>query len=337
MANSLETILRNGPMVTANTTPATRNLPYGGGSYNLFDGGSITPAPVFAGTQKPVAPATPAPAVPTPTPVDLYAKYRDPKTGNIMSPEEYAVFLGNRVPQQRGTGDVPQTAGDAMMFPNESATDLTKRATNLNNARNDIATGTTDPYKVASKSGIAYSPSELAAIEKAYAGVYDPALNDVFARLKTREEEKKAQQDREDRIFATNESIRQWKATTGSKSTDGDDSDLFTQSQLNDGASRSGLSMEAFSTLDKDIKNFFINTPSEIDEISGKSYKMTDTFRNLIKQVTAGELTAQEATDEIMASNLPDTVKHYYIDQLPLTKEEKQGYWARLWGAIKGS
>jgi len=67
----------------------------------------------------------------------------------------------------------------------------------MNNTRNDIATGTTDPYKVGNQSGIAYSPQELKAIENAYAGIYDPAINDVFSRLKEREDEEKARQAQE--------------------------------------------------------------------------------------------------------------------------------------------
>jgi hypothetical protein len=329
MANSLETILRNGPNVTANTTPMYK-LPNNAGSYSSAG----TTAPIFAGA---VTPPPPAPApVQAPAPVDLYAKYRDPKTGNIMSPEEYALYLGNRVPK-RGTGDVPQTAGDAMMFPDESSADLTRRATNLNNTRNDIATGTTDPYKVGAESGVAYSPAELAAIEKAYAGVYDPALNDVFARLKTREEEAKKKQDREDKIFATNESIRQWKATTGTKSSGDGDKSLFTQTQLNNAARNSGLDATEFAKIDDyDLINFFVSPPTDTDETTGKKYPMNKTFSNLVKLVTDGEMSAQDATDEILGSDLPDTVKHYYIDQLPLTVEEKKGYWAKLWGAIKG-
>lgn len=114
-----------------------------------------------------------------------YDKYRDPKTGEIMTPEEYAIYLGNKIP--KGNGEIANYAGDALTNPNQSAAELTERATNLNISRNDIATGTTDPYGVGNTSGIAYSPAELKAIESAYAGVYDPALNDVFARLKEKQ------------------------------------------------------------------------------------------------------------------------------------------------------
>lgn len=141
---------------------------------------------------------------------DPYEQFKDPKTGKVMTPQEYAVYLGNKVP-----GSVTKYAGDAMLNPNQTSEQLTTTATNLNNARNDIATGTTDPYKVGNKSGIAYSPAQLKAIESAYAGIYDPVLNDVFARLKTKQAEDQQAQDRADIIFKTNEAIRQWKATIG--------------------------------------------------------------------------------------------------------------------------
>lgn len=120
---------------------------------------------------------------------DLYAKYRDPKTGKIMSPEEYAVYIGNKIPTTKVSGDVGQYAGDVLTGGLQSASELERRAREMNNARNDIATGATDPYKAASKSGVAYSPTELAAIEKAYAGVYDPALQDVFSKLSAKQKE----------------------------------------------------------------------------------------------------------------------------------------------------
>ena len=159
----------------------TQTLPNGGGTYNPAGKSEIVPTPIFQGAQAPVTPQTPIEQAP-----DLYEKYRDPKTGDVMSPEEWAIYLGNKVP--KGSGQIPNYAGDAMTNPNESANQLTGRARNLNNARNDIATGTTDPYGVGNKSGIAYSPTELKAIENAYAGIYDPVLNDVFSRLKNKED-----------------------------------------------------------------------------------------------------------------------------------------------------
>lgn len=164
--------------------------------------------PVFTGGQT-SAPA--APSAPT-----VRSKYINPATGqDYATPEEYANAMAQRIPVSKATGDVGQYAGDALTNPNAGTANLTSQATNLNNARNDIATGTTDPYKVGNKSGIAYSPAELKAIENAYAGVYDPAIKDVFIRLA----EQKKKDDQEDakkmEIFRTDENIRQYNATTG--------------------------------------------------------------------------------------------------------------------------
>jgi hypothetical protein len=327
----------NGTNTTANTTPMfNRNLPNGGGSYSIGGAGST---PIFSGVTAPVtAPVTtPAKPVVTPTqpPVDLYAKYRDPKTGNVMSPEEYAIYLGNKVPKTKGTGDVPQYAGDALTQTNPSVTDLTSTARNLNNARNDIATGATDPYKVGAQSGVAYSPAELAAIEKAYAGIYDPALNDVFTRLKEKQTQDAQKQKQADQIFATNESIRQWKETTGTGPTySGAGGNQFTKTQLNTGASNAGMTIEDFTNLDDNMKNFFIQNPTELDPSTNKQVPVYSTFTNLIKGATTGQITVKDATDEIMNSKLPDSVKAHFIALLPLTDVEKKGFWSQIWGAF---
>jgi hypothetical protein len=303
-------------------------LPNGGGSYvnpaasnTLFTGATppvITPPPV-------VPPAYTAPA---PTPTQTRSKYINPATGKYYTPQEYANSVALKIPAGKGTGDIPQYAGDAMTNPNESAAGLNTRATNLNNTRNDTATGTTDPYKVGNKSGIAYSPQELAAIEKAYAGVYDPALNDVFARLKEREKAEEAKTRREEQIFATNENIRQWKATTGLTSSSG--ADLFTRTQLNNGAANSGLGLGVFEGLDPDIKNFYINPDMELNPQTNKMVPQYESFANLVKGATSGQITSKEAAEEIMDSTLPQVVKLYFIEQLPMDKEEKKKWYQKL-------
>lgn len=181
--------------------PVTRTLPNAGGTYQSTTSGTPPVAgPVYSGPvagpifQGPVAPAPvarPAPVAPAPVPqapapaaLD-YSKYTDPATGKVMSPQEYADFLAKRVTG----GSVPNYAGNALTQGPQTTAQLTSTATDLNNQRNDIATGATDPYKAASDSGIAYSPTELAAIEKAYAGIYDPAIKDVFAKLDKKQKE----------------------------------------------------------------------------------------------------------------------------------------------------
>jgi len=204
-----------------------------------------------------------------------------------------------------------------------------------------MATGETDPYKAGNQSGIAYSPTELKAIENAYAGIYDPALNDVFTRLDAKQKEDaqitKDKKDQADRILATDEAIRQWKATTGTgPSYSGNASTRFSKSQLNSGAMNAGMMIEEFANLDDDMKNFFIDNPTELDPSTNKQVPVFSTFTNLIKGVTTGEVDIKDATEEIMNSLLSDTVKAYFINQLPLTNVEKQGYWSKIWGAIKG-
>lgn len=145
----------------------TRSLPNQGGTYSVVGGTKTT-----------------TPAVKTPN------KYINPATGQFFTPDEYASNIAKKIPISKNTGDVPKYAGDAVMNPDPSAEELGTTARNLNNARNDIASGETDPFKVGKDSGIAYSPAQLAAIEKAYAGIYDPALSEVFTKL-----EKKAKDD----------------------------------------------------------------------------------------------------------------------------------------------
>jgi hypothetical protein len=293
----------------------------------LQTGGGVTPAkPIFS------APSTRATApAPTPAPA-ARSKYINPETGKYFTPEEYANYVALKIPASKGTGDIPQYAGDAMTNPDESTANLTARATDLSNTRNDLATGTTDPYKVGAKSGIAYSPQELTAIEKAYAGVYDPALNDVFARLKQREKEEERKQAREDKIFSTNEQIRAWRATTGSKGSTSDD--IFTDANIKTGAARANLTIDEFKQLDADIKNYFVSRPKVYDPVSGKSSYVDDNMKELMDEIKDGTLTAEEGAQEIMDGDLPEAVKLYLIGQLPLTAEKKDGWFKKIMKGI---
>jgi len=134
-----------------------------------------TPTPIFKGSVTP----GPTPAQTT-TPSNLdYSKYTNPKTGQPYTVREYSDVIAQRA----GAGAIPNYAGGEIIQGQQTAEELARKARELNINRNDIATGETDPYKVASESGIQYSPAELAAIEKAYAGIYDPAIQDVFTKL----------------------------------------------------------------------------------------------------------------------------------------------------------
>ena len=345
IANSTPTLYPKTPTLY----PKTQTLPNGGGTYNAAGSSAITPAPIFTGIKpvQQVAPVKSAPVVKqangfVPVPGVNYDKYRDPKTGEIMTPEEYAIYLGNKIP--KGNGEITNYAGDALTNPNETAEQLNARATTLNNSRNDIATGAADPYKVGNQSGVAYSPTELKAIENAYAGVYDPALQDVFARLKTTQEAEKQKTDlaqaKEMEVFKTNESIRQWRATTGTApratGSGGKEKSNFTQTQLNNGAINAGLSMSTFDSLDDDIKNFYINPPMAVNS-EDKKVPIYENFAEDYASVLAGDLSAEQLSSEISSSSLSPAVKQYFISQIPAEPEEKEGWIKRVWGAITGN
>lgn len=171
--------------------PKTTQLPNDSGSYE-----SVTPstAPLFptpTGAPVPIKKPTSQPS-PAPTPVSSkttapldYSKYTNPATGVPYTPTEYADMMAKRAT----AGSIPTYAGNALTKPDQTAEQLRKTAGDINVVRNDMATGAVDPYKVASKSGVQYTPAQLSAIEKAYAGIYDPALQDVFAKLETKQKE----------------------------------------------------------------------------------------------------------------------------------------------------
>jgi hypothetical protein len=313
----------------------TRTLPNGGGTYSpagtapaalapipkvtlpinpIFSKGVNTPAPT------PIAPGSTT--APTPQKRDPYI---NPKTGQYYTPQEYATAVATTLPVNKPvSGDVGKYAGDAITKPNQSVADMTKTASKLNNARNDMATGETDPYDITQGGTIVYSPEERSAIEKAYAGVYDPALQDVFTKITAKEKADKEESDRkarrEEQIFATNENIRQWQATTGGK--DKASEDLFTRKELNDGAVNAGMELPTFEKLSDDLKNFYINQNKEKNPETNEDVLVSDSFENLIKGVRKGAITKEEAIAEIEDSTLPIEVKKYFTDRVNATVSE---------------
>jgi len=335
----------------ANSTPSTINLPNGGGSYEypgIFNGQTdptITPPPAV---EQP-APIFNQPTAEQPAEQPTRSKYMNPATGKYYTPQEYANSVAMKIPASKGTGDVSQYAGDALANPNQSSGDLRNKAREMNNTRNDIATGTTDPYSVGKDSGIAYSPQELKAIESAYAGVYDPAINDVFERLKEKQTSDKEEQnrkdaiqkrddDREDKIFATNENIRQWRATTGTNKTGGGEDknvgNFFSDTQIGKGANKAFMSIDDFKELDYNLANYFIN-PIQIWDEEDETYSLvSENFEELKYEVTNGILTNAEAAKEIMDGILDPAVKVYLVNQLPATEEEKEGWIRWIWNRL---
>jgi hypothetical protein len=203
-----------GPFVNGlSLTPRTQTLPNGGGTIQgVTPTQGATPAPygsinyvsptipiksMFGGTDKmsyaqpqpaPVAPVAKTAVAPaqagtaTPSlPSEWFKPDGTPFTAKEIVDNKAAQLSGT--PAMNPIGAIPQAAGDALTKGPQTAEQLAMTAGGLNNARNDIATGATDPYKVGNQSGIAYSPAELKAIESAYAGIYDPAINSALQKL----------------------------------------------------------------------------------------------------------------------------------------------------------
>jgi hypothetical protein len=281
-------------------SPKTQTLPNAGGTIQ-----TVTPTPT------PVVPAEATKAPP---------QYVNPSTGGFYTPEQVAANITKNLPKGY---DIPTYAGNTLM----------RQAAGLTNARNDIATGQTDPYAAASQSGVAYSPEEMKAIEKAYAGIYDPAINDAISRLDAYNKQKEA-----DVTFQRQVALKQtptYGQLTGTDEETG--AKLFTSTQLNKGASNAALDIATFKALNSDVKNFFINTPTGVDPNTNKSVPMYKIFEQALAEVTSGKSTAEEITQEIVDSNLPDAVKQYFIDKMPLAPEAKQGFLQQLWSAISGT
>ena len=171
-------------------TPVDRNLPNGGGTYQSVTT-NTNANPIF-----PNKTAT------------MPKEYINPTTGKLWSPTEYANKVASTLPISKPIGDVPQYTADQFSQPAQTTEQLTQTATGLNNASNDISTGTTDPYDITQGGAIVYSPQEKDAIRKAYSGVYDPAITDVLLKLKDKEAaDLKAQTKAEN--FDTTENIKQ--------------------------------------------------------------------------------------------------------------------------------
>lgn len=66
---------------------------------------------------------------------------------------------------------------------NPTLTDLYAMRNQLTKNMNDIATGVVDPYKIAERYGVTFSPENQAAINRAIASIYDPIMSDLDARI----------------------------------------------------------------------------------------------------------------------------------------------------------
>ena len=251
-------------------------------------------------------------------------EYINPTTGKKYTAQEIVDNMKKKliISKPENIGDVPQYTADQFRQGEQSGEDLVRTATNLNNAANDIATGTTDPYDITKGGTIVYSPQEKEAIRKAYAGVYDPAITTALYKLDQKQKQDAAAEEeatwKERQKFSTEENIRQYNATTGAGG--GSGIHQFTQSQLNEGATNAGLTRVEFDALNNDLKNYLINN---------------NAYKSALKEVLDGEITAAELAQEIIDSTAPDYVKEFFIKKLPLTQTEKDSWLKKAYEMAK--
>jgi len=174
------------------------------GSFVAPRGPSPAPAPVNApapggqGGYSPAQTSAPASAPASAAPTTEVAMGEETVTtpqqfmnpdGSMKTPEQIATEVAETLKTSSATGDVGRMAGAEFGGAGKTEEQLRAEAALVNNSRNDIASGETDPFGVAGESGVAYTPAELQAIESAYAGVYDPAIVTAQAKLEAKQTE----------------------------------------------------------------------------------------------------------------------------------------------------
>lgn len=201
-------------------------IPYQSSFLNANPESSVAPPAYVPPASNP--PVVNPPANNPPVTQPTRSKFINPATGEYFkTAEEYGNYVATKIPV---SGDIPKYASDAITNPDQTSTQLESTARNLNNARNDLAVGETSMFtgsdKTATGEQIIYSPAEKDAIRKASAGVYDPALNDVFAKLKDKKTKEDAaakdEQNRKDAQYQAQLDIQKYWATTGSKTSSDD-------------------------------------------------------------------------------------------------------------------
>lgn len=207
-----------GPLTTLSSlfNNQTRQLPNDSGSYQspVLNQGNVQYGPEYTPPQTPPTPPTPSrpPASGGSGAVSRPATQSSPQSQSGLSAEDLA-YMANLVrnTQLAGQGDIGNYAQN--VYSNENPDSMTARADmgRLENTQMDLATGETDPYEWASESGIPYSPQELNAIEKAMAGIYDPALETAKARY-----ERALRMEESEREHAQNMELQSFKAGGGS-------------------------------------------------------------------------------------------------------------------------
>lgn len=262
---------------------------------------------------------------------DPYSPYMNPYTGEVMSPDEYATYIASKLPGGGMVGDYnKQTLGKDL-----SSDELAGIAKDYSDVRGDYAVGTEKPDLLSMN--IPFSPEERQAIQNAYAGVFDPVLNDVYDKIRKKETaEAKSdahEQSQRDIIMKTNESIRLYNETVkrtkdeeAERENTADAVDRFSTSQLNSGASAAGLTLNEFVSLDPEVKNFYVNMPMGWDEDEEKLVPMDKIMAYDFNAIKAGKADPEKIKNYILAGNLPATVKMHLIGLMPAAPTTKKGF-----------
>jgi hypothetical protein len=114
----------------------------------------------------------------------------------------------------------------------------------------------------------------------------------------------------------------------------------FTESQLNAGASKAGMSTEEFATLPVDVKNYYINQPKRVDPETGKSTTFDEQFERLLDGISLGETDPDELVETINGWDLPEDVIAHLIERVENVRgtagQDAPGFGSRMWSTIKG-
>lgn len=140
------------------------------------------PTPVTPTAPAPVAPSPIAPVSPAPMMTTSSNLYPAGVTPDALAHTASVIANAKLQPKNTSTFDVDKYFQNVDTM-NPGITDLYATRNAINNRRNDIATGKVDPYDLAKKYGVVFSPGDQSSVNKAISQIYDPMLEDVNARI----------------------------------------------------------------------------------------------------------------------------------------------------------
>lgn len=176
--------------------PRTQQLPNGGGSY-------VTPTPNQTGILGPYNPnyRQPTPEIKTDKKITQNTTSPTPQRTENPQPQSSGMDVASQLEAIRSAlragnaGDIP--GYNQFAYSQPTMEDALKTGNQLANTRNDIATGTTDPYGWGDTGETPFTFAELQAIQKAQAGIYDPAIEDAKAKYATASQDRQTAMDQQ--------------------------------------------------------------------------------------------------------------------------------------------